>query len=43
MSQVLPYLLVLACPISMGFMMWFMERSPRGTPSAQPEQERPAF
>ncbi len=37
MSQVLPYLLVLACPISMGLMMWFMMRSPKGTPSAQQE------
>ena len=37
MSQVLPYVLVLACPISMGLMMWFMMRSPRGTPSSQPE------
>ncbi len=37
MSQFLPYLLVLACPVSMGLMMWFMMRSPKGTPSAQQE------
>ena len=37
MSQFLPYLLVLACPVSMGLMMWFMMRSPKGTASAQQE------
>jgi len=37
MPQVLPYLLILACPVSMGLMMWFMMRSPKGTPSAQQE------
>ena len=37
MSQVLPYVLILACPISMGLMMWFMMRSPKGSPSTQPE------
>jgi len=37
MAQYLPYLLVLACPVSMGLMMWFMMRSPKGTQSAQQE------
>ena len=37
MPQFLPYLLVLACPVSMGLMMWFMMRAPRATPSAQQE------
>ncbi len=37
MSQYLPYLLILACPVSMGLMMWFMMRSPKTTPSAQQE------
>ncbi len=35
MSQFLPYLLILACPVSMGLMMWFMMRSPKATPSSQ--------
>jgi Protein of unknown function (DUF2933) len=39
MSQFLPYLLILACPVSMGLMMWFMMRSPKGTQS--PQQESP--
>lgn len=29
MSQILPYLLFLACPISMGLMMWWMMRMNR--------------
>ena len=37
MSQFLPYVLILACPVSMGLMMWFMMRSPKATPSAQQE------
>jgi Protein of unknown function (DUF2933) len=37
MSQYLPYVLVLACPVSMGLMMWFMMRSPKGTQSGQQE------
>jgi len=37
MSQFLPYVLILACPVSMGLMMWFMMRSPKTTPSAQQE------
>jgi len=30
MSQLLPYLLILACPVSMGLMMWYMMRHPKG-------------
>lgn len=30
MSQVLPYLLYLSCPVSMGLMMWFMMRGMQG-------------
>jgi len=37
MSQFLPYVLILACPVSMGLMMWFMMRSPKGTQSTQQE------
>ena len=37
MSQYLPYVLILACPVSMGLMIWFMMRSPKTTPSAQQE------
>ncbi len=30
MSQILPYLFFLSCPISMGLMMWFMMRGMQG-------------
>jgi len=29
-SQVLPYLFFLSCPVSMGLMMWFMMRGMQG-------------
>ncbi len=31
MSQVLPYLFFLSCPVSMGLMMWFMMRGMQGS------------
>ena len=37
MAQALPYLLILACPISMGLMMWYMMRPQKGAPSGQPD------
>lgn len=35
MAQALPYLVILACPISMGLMMWYMMRSQKGPGSGQ--------
>ncbi|PZR93657.1 MAG: hypothetical protein DLM67_13390 [Candidatus Nephthysia bennettiae] len=42
MGQLLPYLLVLACPISMGLMMWVMMRSNKSEPVAPPPETRVA-
>ncbi len=39
MEHVLPYLLFLACPISMGAMMWYMMRAQQSGPRG--EAERP--
>jgi hypothetical protein len=38
--QYLPYLLVLACPVGMGIMMWIMMRGkPSSTAPQQPDQQ----
>jgi hypothetical protein len=37
MEQYLPYLVVLACPVGMGLMMWFMMRGQRGA-APSPDQ-----
>lgn len=41
MQQYLPLLLVLACPVGMGLMMWFMMRGQHGqnTTQASPAQQ----
>lgn len=36
MSQFLPYLLFLSCPVSMGLMMWFMMRGNQGGQQHEP-------
>jgi len=38
-EHVLPYLLFLACPISMGVMMWYMMRTQHSSPPG--EADRP--
>jgi hypothetical protein len=41
MQQYLPLLLILACPVGMGLMMWFMMRGQHGqnTPQTSPAQQ----
>jgi hypothetical protein len=40
MDHLLPYLLVLACPVSMGAMMWFMMRTNPDQAREKAELER---
>ena len=44
MEQYLPILFILACPVGMGLMMWFMMRGQHGqnTTQASPVQPSPA-
>ena len=40
MDHILPYLFLLACPISMGLMMWMMMRKDHGQASAPTSDPR---
>lgn len=39
MSELFYTLAILACPVGMGLMMWFMMRGANKTPAAAPAQE----
>jgi len=42
MRQYLPVLLILACPVGMGLMMWFMMRGRHGQSMTQPSPVQPS-
>lgn len=41
MEGLLPAVLILACPIGMGLMMWMMSKGMMGAKRAQPEDDGP--